>query len=110
MFGEMRRVVWWWTVPTLAVVGLGALATSPGPSNANAAVECARYASPSGSDRNPGTRARPFRTAQRLVRSLKAGRTGCLRRGRYRAEPGDYVLRFGRAGAPGAPITVRGYP
>jgi hypothetical protein len=42
------------------------------------AASCTRYASSFGSDRGSGTRAHPFRTVHRLVRSLPAGATGCL--------------------------------
>jgi hypothetical protein len=54
-------------------------ATSP----AAAATACTKVASPTGSDSNPGTDAAPFQSAQRLVKSLVAGETGCLRAGVY---------------------------
>jgi hypothetical protein len=74
------------------------------------AVRCARYAAPGGRDRNRGTKARPFRTAQRLADSLRAGQTGCLRGGVYDHVEGGYVLRVDHGGTRGAPITIRGYP
>jgi hypothetical protein len=58
-----------------------------------AASGCTRYASPHGSDSAAGTRLHPFRTAQRLVDSLRAGQRGCLATGTYRGE-----VRFGRGG------------
>jgi Right handed beta helix region len=71
---------------------------------------CTRYASVRGSDSARGTKSRPFRTAQRLVDSLRPGQTGCLRGGTYSDDDGDYVLTFERAGRPGAPITIRSHP
>jgi Right handed beta helix region len=47
-------------------------------------VNCTRFAAPGGSEASPGTRARPYRTVQKLVDELDPGQTGCLRRGRYR--------------------------
>lgn len=78
--------------------------------HASPPVRCDRFAAPSGSDRAPGTRARPYRTAQRLVRGLRPGRTGCLRGGTYRAGRRDYVMRIARAGRAGRPIVVRSAP
>ena len=73
---------------------------------AAAATTCTRYASPAGSDAASGTEADPFRSAQRLVSSLRAGETGCLRAGEY-AQTG---LRFGAAGTADQPIVLNGYP
>jgi hypothetical protein len=53
---------------------------------ARAAAGCSRYASPNGSDAAAGTRRHPFRTAQRLVDSLRPGQRGCLVHGVYRGE------------------------
>jgi hypothetical protein len=66
--------------------------------------ECDRYASPSGSDSQPGTAAEPFHTAQRLAESLSTGQTGCLRAGTYDVSSG-FVLRLSRGG-----YTLRSYP
>jgi Protein of unknown function (DUF1565) len=46
-------------------------------------VRCDRFAAPHGSDRLAGTEQRPFRGVPRLLRSLRAGQTGCLAPGRY---------------------------
>jgi hypothetical protein len=46
-------------------------------------VACERYAATHGSDAAPGTRARPFRTPQRLANALHPGQTGCFRGGAY---------------------------
>lgn len=73
------------------------------------AAGCDRVASTTGSDTAAGTVSAPYRTAQKLVSSLSAGETGCLRDGEY-AE--DVTIR--RAGItltsyPGERGTVRGY-
>lgn len=114
-----RTVAWRVLLALVGVAGVGALvellddSTADGEGgragNAEAAMVCARVASPSGSDRNPGTRRRPFRSPAKLVRSLRAGTTGCLRAGRYKSS-GEYVLSFNRSGTSRAPITVRSYP
>jgi len=70
------------------------------------ATNCIRYAAPWGDDRARGTKTRPFRTAQRLVESLRRGQTGCLRNGKYEAEGEDYVLTFPRAGTARRPIRI----
>lgn len=74
------------------------------------APACTRYASPQGSDSAGGTRRKPFRTAQRLVDSLRPGQTGCLRGGTFRDAGEEFVVMFPRAGRPGAPITIRSHP
>jgi hypothetical protein len=71
---------------------------------------CAKYAAPSGSDRNPGTRRRPFATPQRLADALHPGKVGCLGAGTYDGSDSEYVLRVNRGGRPNAPITIRSYP
>jgi parallel beta-helix repeat protein len=67
---------------------------------------CDRFASPSGKNRWPGTRKRPFATIPRLADALRAGQAGCLLRGVY--EQDQIVIRHG--GRPGAPITIRSAP
>jgi hypothetical protein len=76
-------------------------AVSPG-----AARQCDRFASPRGSDRNRGTVRSPFRTPERLIRSLAPGQTGCLRRGVYSTD----MLNVERGGRKGAPIRLRSLP
>jgi parallel beta helix pectate lyase-like protein len=63
----------------------------------------------SGSDSAVGSEAAPFKSAQKLVDSLSAGQTGCLRAGTYTASSG-YVLSPSHGGSAGAPITLRSYP
>jgi hypothetical protein len=59
------------------------LALAVGAVAAQAATECSRVASPSGSDRAAGTEAAPYASLERLVESLDPGETGCLRGGTY---------------------------
>src|ERR687898_401251 len=95
------------------IAALLALTISASPDRASegaAGARCSRYAAPSGSDRGPGTRKRPFASPQRLVESLRPGQTGCLRGGVYDETDDGYILRFERAGRPSAPITVRSHP
>jgi hypothetical protein len=64
-----------------------------------------RYVAPTGSDRNPGTIKRPWKTIQRALNSLRPGQTGVVRAGTYEE---NLVMR--RAGTPNRPITIRNYP
>jgi hypothetical protein len=74
------------------------------------AVQCSRFAAPGGNDGSRGTKARPFRTTQRLADSLRAGQTGCLRGGTYNDSEDGYVLRVDRGGTRGRPVTIRSFP
>jgi chitodextrinase len=69
-------------------------------------VTCDRFASTSGSDGNAGTSSSPFASPQKLLDSLSAGQTGCLRGGTYNVSE----LRAGHSGAAGSPITLASYP
>ncbi len=64
-----------------------------------------RYVSPSGSDRNPGTFERPWRTLGRGVRSLRPGQRLRVRAGTYP----EWVV-VARSGAPGHRIVIEAYP
>ena len=64
-----------------------------------------RYVAQSGSNRNPGTRARPWRTIQKALDTLRPGETALVRAGTY-----TQSLVMHRAGTAKAPITVRAYP
>lgn len=46
--------------------------------SAESAVSCNRYASPSGNDNASGTLSQPYKTVDKLARSLTVGQTGCL--------------------------------
>ena len=65
-----------------------------------------RFASPAGSDDNPGSIERPFRTVTRAVRDLGPGMTLFLRKGVYR----ESVELRKLAGTASAPIQIRSYP
>jgi hypothetical protein len=84
--------------------------TLSGPLSGRGADRCGRYASPSGNDRNPGTRQRPFETAQRLSDSLRPGQTGCLRGGTYDDRSNGFVLKVRRGGVRAAPVVIRSFP
>ena len=76
----------------------------------------ARFVSPKGSDSNPGTLKRPWKTIGMAVRTLRPGETAYLRKGVYREEVDgpcndDYnTVEWKRSGRRGAPITISGYP
>lgn len=72
---------------------------------AEAAAVCDRAASVTGRDAGAGTVARPFRTVNRLVGSLRPGQSGCLLGGTFVE---NVVVR--RGGSPGRPITLRSAP
>lgn len=112
----------------LVVVALGCLTLldSSDPANARVAAReaatkahvspLARYVSPRGSDRNPGTLARPWRTIGKALARLRPGETAYLRAGDYvEAASGACstsfnALTWARNGQPGKPITLAGYP
>jgi glycosyltransferase involved in cell wall biosynthesis len=102
-----------------SICGLAALAfatTAPGAATGT----CAKVAIPSGSDSASGTAGRPYATAQRLVNSLGAGETGCLRAGTYRQDeltlatpgikltsyPGERAILTGRLRVTADRVTV----
>jgi hypothetical protein len=66
----------------LLIAFAAALALTASPAVA-ASTSCTKVAAPNGSDSAAGTEAAPYRTVQRLVSSLGAGQTGCLRAGTY---------------------------
>jgi chitodextrinase len=74
------------------------------------------YASPTGSDSNPGTVTQPWRTIGKAMSELVAGQTAYLRAGIYNeglSGPCDYQynkLTWSRSGTASAPITISGYP
>ncbi len=61
--------------------------------------------STNGSDRNPGTKQKPFRSVQNALDRLRPGQRVLVRGGRYREN-----LDLARSGTPKAPITLRNYP
>jgi hypothetical protein len=77
-----------------------------------------RYVALDGSDANPGTEARPWRSIQRALELAKPGDQILVRRGTYagtalgRDLGGDvgHALLASPQGAPGAPITLQPHP
>jgi parallel beta helix pectate lyase-like protein/uncharacterized protein DUF1565 len=62
------------------------------------------YVGTGGSDSNPGTRERPWRTIQRALNALRPGQRAFVRRGTYTQ---DLLVR--RSGTRKAPITIAAY-
>ncbi len=69
----------------LIATGAAALAFALPAASASAAAPttCTKVAATTGSDSAAGTDAAPYKTVQKLTRSLAAGQTGCLRNGSY---------------------------
>lgn len=82
-----------------------ALAAPPGFAPLPTSGAATRYVAPSGSDGNPGTRARPWRTLDHAAERVGAGQTIMLRRGTYAGN-----ATIGASGRAGAPITLRSAP
>jgi parallel beta-helix repeat protein len=68
----------------------------------------ALHVSPTGSDDNPGTAQRPWRTLDHAAEAARAGQTVAIHQGTY-SQPGR-ITRFDRSGTAGAPITFVGMP
>lgn len=68
-----------------------------------------KYASPTGSDSNPGTLAAPYATLVKLAQNLTPGQTGALRGGTYGDINTEHSLT-GHSGTAASAITYRGYP
>lgn len=68
------------------------------------------YVAENGSDTNPGSTGRPWRTIQHAVRSTKAGDTILVRGGTY--NEGEIWLRkeHGHGGRPGSFLVIKAYP
>jgi hypothetical protein len=73
---------WLISVAAFAVVTLAAAMSLPSAGSAVPTV-CDRFAAPTGVDANPGTLARPVRSPQALVDSLRKRQVGCFRAGVY---------------------------
>jgi hypothetical protein len=87
-------------IASVSVIAVAIFATTPGAAVA-AKPACAKVARPNGDDSASGTAGSPYATAQRLVSSLDAGETGCLRAGTYRQEELTLATRG---------ITLTSYP
>lgn len=82
----------------VAVVGSRVLQGSPG-------TATTRYVSVRGSDDNPGSLGRPWRTIAYAASQLRPGDTLLVRGGTYRERP-----TVAASGTAGAPITIQSYP
>jgi len=60
------------------------------------------YAATNGSDRNPGTKDKPFKTISASIYKLNAGDTLLLGKGVYH----EAIKVFSKSGSPGQPITI----
>ena len=72
------------------------------------------YASPSGTDTNPGSYAQPFRTVARGIQAAGAGDSIVLQDGTYPAttpygggSTSTWLLWINKSGTPGSPITLK---
>jgi len=88
-----------------AAAALGVMFLGYSASPTSATVTCDRYAATTGSDSAAGSASAPFKTAQKLIDSLTAGKTGCLGAGTY-----NESLRFNHGGSPGSPIRLTSAP
>ncbi|SEF16103.1 carbohydrate-binding protein [Streptomyces sp. Ag109_O5-10] len=99
-------------IGTTAATVVTALATAL-PATAQAAAHTTRYVSSTGSDRNPGTAHRPFRTVQECASAALPGDTCVIASGIYResirpARSGTDSARITYRAAPGADVVVDG--
>lgn len=85
-----------------AVAAISAFAFAPA---AQADVTCTKVAAPGGSDAASGSVDAPYATAQKLVNSMGAGDTGCLRDGSYREN-----LKITHGGNADARVTLTSFP
>jgi len=69
------------------------------------AVRCNLWAAPAGVDTNPGTKASPLQSLDRLARSLTPGQTGCLLPGSTFAKR-ETITAVGKAGERRITITT----
>jgi hypothetical protein len=88
------------------VVALG-LALASLPAAASADAGCDRFASPIGSDANPGSAAAPVRSIARLIEITGAGEEGCLPDGSTFVEPIGSFIVGDAGGQPGNPARIR---
>jgi hypothetical protein len=110
---RLRRVL----VAGAAVVLLVATGNeSASPGNMRRDPGPVRYVSPRGSDANPGTIGRPWRTLAKAMSALRPGQTAYVRAGEYveadvgQCRQGFNALDWRASGRKDAPITIAGYP
>lgn len=76
-------------------------------SSAQSGADCSYFASPVGSDSNPGTADEPFRTIKSGAGHLLPGETLCVRQGTY---PEEFYNDIPGGTSWEKPVTVRSYP
>ena len=101
------------TMTTLALISCGSKTVTPAvtpalPLASPPAPLVKRYVSPTGSDSNPGTEAKPWQTMKKAFRSIEAGDTLYMRGGVY--ETCYRCGYFENSGTEEQPITVTNYP
>jgi hypothetical protein len=89
---------------TPAAGGSGGFASAL-PPRLPASTEQTFYVAPTGSDDNPGSRARPWRTVQHAIDRLRAGQRVLVAAGTY-----TEAARLARSGTASAPITIAAQP
>ena len=93
------------TALVVAIVCIQATGSQGATEVVNTKVTCDRVASTLGSDSYAGTATSPYATVAKLLSSLRAGQTGCLRAGVYQRD-----VEVTKGGTAGAPITLTSYP
>ena len=93
------------TALVVAIVCIQATGSQGATEAVNSKVTCDRVASTLGSDSYAGTVTYPYATVAKLLSSLRADQTGCLRAGVYEQD-----VEVVRGGTAGAPITLTSYP
>ena len=93
------------TALVVAIVCIQATGSQGATEAVNSKASCDRVASTLGSDSYAGTATYPYATVAKLLSSLRAGQTGCLRAGVYERD-----VEVVRGGSAGAPITLTSYP
>jgi hypothetical protein len=94
-------------IASVCLIAVVIFALSPSAA-VGAKLDCAKVASPNGDDSGSGTAGTPYATAQRLVDSLAAGETGCLRAGTYRQDVNIATPRIRLTSYPGERATLAG--
>lgn len=95
------------TIRTLLALAVAASALAALPEAVRADAGCDRFASPNGSDANPGTQSAPVRSIARLIEITGAGEEGCLPSGATFVEPIGTFIVSAAGGRPGEPATIR---
>jgi len=96
-----------WLAALTAAILAGALTAASRGSTMLPSAKAAFFVSPSGSDANPGTEARPWRTITKALNKLKPGQRALVRPGTY----GRVRCEQGRGGsASRGYVTIKAYP